>query len=490
MLKGQLGAAGGDAAEAYVIAHEYGHHISNLTGVLAKAQSSGNTTGPASAQVRLELQADCYAGAWLKNAASDPISPIKSITADDVNRAVDAALAVGDDRIQLKSTGAVTPESWTHGSSAMRKRWLAIGFNDGDPSQCNTFTADALRQRLIKYLGSKRRLVAEIGRLFTASGALTALDLFTGTTRVAQEFCRRGGFVTCVDTAAYAEVLAQCYIVTDAGEVDPGEINEAIRRLSALPERRGYVTEVFCERARYFHPDNGVRIDAIRDGIDDLYGDSPLRPLLLTSLLEAADRVDSTVGVQMAYLKEWAPRALRPLRLVPPVLAPGTGRALRGNAATLVRDLEPVDLAYLDPPYNQHRYFNNYHVWETLIRWDAPEHYGVACKRVDARDDDNRSPFNSRRTMPEALGAVIADVRATTVVVSFSNEGFVPLAELVELCAVRGHPVEVLSFDTRRYIGHRLGVFGPDGRKVGVPGPERNTEYMLVSTPDPDLLSR
>ena len=149
-----------------------------------------------------------------------------------------------------------------------------------------------------------------------------------------------------------------------------------------------------------------------------------------------------------------------------------------------------MDLAYLDPPYNQHRYFNNYHVWETLIRWDAPEHYGVACKRVDARDDDNRSPFNSRRTMPEALGAVIADVRATTVVVSFSNEGFVPLAELVELCAVRGHPVEVLSFDTRRYIGHRLGVFGPDGRKVGVPGPERNTEYMLVSTPDPDLLSR
>ena len=144
MLKGQLGAAGGDAAEAYVIAHEYGHHISNLTGVLAKAQSSGNTTGPASAQVRLELQADCYAGAWLKNAASDPSSPIKSITADDVNRAVDAALAVGDDRIQLKSTGAVTPESWTHGSSAMRKRWLAIGFNDGDPSQCNTFTADAL----------------------------------------------------------------------------------------------------------------------------------------------------------------------------------------------------------------------------------------------------------------------------------------------------------------------------------------------------------
>ncbi|MFT4109388.1 neutral zinc metallopeptidase [Propionicimonas sp.] len=144
MLTGQLGAEGGDAAEAYVIAHEYGHHISDLTGTLAKAQASGNSTGPKSAQVRLELQADCFAGVWLANAASDPDSPIKAITADDVNRAVDAALAVGDDRIQLKSTGSVSPESWTHGSAAMRKQWLATGFNSGDPSMCNTFAANAL----------------------------------------------------------------------------------------------------------------------------------------------------------------------------------------------------------------------------------------------------------------------------------------------------------------------------------------------------------
>ena len=144
MLEGQLGAAGGDAAEAYVIAHEYGHHISNLTGMLEKAQSSGNSTGPRSAQVRLELQAECYAGAWLANATADPNSPIKGLTRDDIERAVDAALAVGDDRIQLKSTGGISPESWTHGSSEMRRRWLAVGFNSGDPSTCNTFAADAL----------------------------------------------------------------------------------------------------------------------------------------------------------------------------------------------------------------------------------------------------------------------------------------------------------------------------------------------------------
>ena len=144
MLEGQLGAQGGDAAEAYVLAHEYGHHISDLTGVLARAQASGNSTGPKSAQVRLELQADCYAGAWLANATADPDSPIRKVTRDDLDRAVDAALAVGDDRIQMKSTGSVSPESWTHGSAAMRKKWLATGFNSGDPGQCNTFAASAL----------------------------------------------------------------------------------------------------------------------------------------------------------------------------------------------------------------------------------------------------------------------------------------------------------------------------------------------------------
>ncbi|MFZ0529213.1 MAG: DNA adenine methylase [Propionicimonas sp.] len=337
---------------------------------------------------------------------------------------------------------------------------------------------------MIKYLGSKRRLIPDLGRLFDAAGARTALDLFTGTTRVAQEFTRRGGFVTCVDTAAYAEVLAQCYVVTDADQVDPAELAEALARLQELPGRRGYVTEVFCERARYFHPDNGRRIDAIRDGIDELYADHRLRPVLLTALLEAADRVDSTVGLQMAYLKEWAPRALRPLKLAAPILTRGTGRAIRGDATRLAPELEPVDLAYLDPPYNQHRYFTNYHVWETLVRWDAPAHYGVACKRLDAKDAAGRSPFNSRRTMPAALAQVIGDVRATHLLVSFSNEGFVPLPELVEMCAVRGHPVQVFAFDTRRYIGQRLGVFNPDGRRVGVPGPERNVEYVLVSGPE------
>ncbi len=336
---------------------------------------------------------------------------------------------------------------------------------------------------MIKYLGSKRRLVPQLGALFAASGARTALDLFTGTTRVAQEFCRRGGAVTAVDTASYSQVLAQCYVVADSQQVDLEEVREALARLAALPPRRGYVTETFCEQSRYFHPDNGPRIDSVREGIDTYYADHPLRPILLTSLLEAADAVDSTVGLQMAYLKQWAPRALRPLVLRIPELTPGTGTAIRGDAFELAGALPPVDLAYLDPPYNQHRYFTNYHVWETLVRWDAPPHYGVACKRQDSQAAITKSVFNRKREMPAALASTIGSVRAGVVVVSFSDEGYVPLDDLVAMCAARREPVEVLAFDSRRHVGAVIGIHSPGGHKVGSVSHTRNTEYLVLVGP-------
>lgn len=143
-LLSQLGAEGGDAAEAYVIAHEYGHHIQNLTGVMSQVQSQGQSSGPDSPAVRLELQADCYAGVWFRFADSDPNGPIAAVTQDDLDRAIDAAERVGDDHIQESMQGTVNPETWTHGSSAQRKEWLARGFTTGDPNQCNTFSANAL----------------------------------------------------------------------------------------------------------------------------------------------------------------------------------------------------------------------------------------------------------------------------------------------------------------------------------------------------------
>ena len=210
---------------------------------------------------------------------------------------------------------------------------------------------------MIKYLGSKRRLVPTLAAMATSIGGRTALDLFSGTARVGRALKQAGMQVTAVDSATYAYVLAQTYVATDAREVDSDELADALASLSRLPGRAGYVTDVFCEQSRYFHPDNGRRIDAIRDAIEEAWAGSFLYPLLLTSLLEAADRVDSTTGLQMAYLKQWAPRALSPLELRAPALVPGPGEAVLGDASHLVAGLGHFDVAYLDPPYNQHRYF-------------------------------------------------------------------------------------------------------------------------------------
>jgi adenine-specific DNA-methyltransferase len=336
---------------------------------------------------------------------------------------------------------------------------------------------------VIKYLGSKRTLVPVLGRIASAVGARTAVDLFTGTTRVAQELKRRGMHVTAVDTATYSAILAECFIATDAREVDSEALDGALAELDALPGTRGYFTETFCETARFLQPKNGRRVDAIRTALEERYAGTPLHPILLTSLLLAADRVDSTTGLQMAFLKEWAPRAHRDLALRRPELLDGGGHAVLGNALRVVDDLPAVDLAYLDPPYNQHRYVSNYHVWETLVRWDAPEHYGIACKRVDVRDDASlRSPFNSRTEAPAAMADLLTRVRAGVVVVSYNDESWVTPAQMTRWLKDAGHDeVAVLSFDQKRYVGAQIGIHGPTGEKVGTVSRLRNQEYVFVA---------
>ncbi|TNM41268.1 DNA methyltransferase [Nocardioides albidus] len=336
---------------------------------------------------------------------------------------------------------------------------------------------------MIKYLGSKRTLVPVLGELAVAAGARTALDLFTGTTRVAQELKRRGLHVTAADLASYSAVLSDCFVATDADAVDLAALDAEIARLAALPGVDGYVTDTFCRQARFFQPRNGRRIDAVRDAIErDHPVGSPLRPLLLTSLLLAADRVDSTTGVQMAYLKQWAPRSNADLDLRRPALLSGAGRTVHGDAMTVVDDLAPVDLAYVDPPYNQHRYFANYHIWETLVRWDAPEHYGIACKRVDVRE--RRSVFNNRRTMPTALADLLGRLRAEVVLVSYNDESWVTPDEMSRWLHDAGHQrVEILAFDRKRYVGAQIGIHSPSGERVGQVGRLRNVEYVFVAGP-------
>lgn len=336
----------------------------------------------------------------------------------------------------------------------------------------------------IKYLGSKRRLIGPIMSVVRASGASTAMDAFTGTTRVAQAMKAEGLLVTASDCATYSKAFADCYVATDARDVDRGEVEDAIARLMSLPGRRGYFTRTFCEESRFVQPRNGMRIDAMRDAIEDGWAGTPLHPILLTSLIEAADRVDSTTGLQMAYLKRWSRRSHNDIELRVPALLDGPGRAILGDVFDAVASVGHQGLIYLDPPYNQHRYFANYHVWETLTRWDAPGHYGVACKRLDARDGSTRSVFNSRRDAPGALARLFAECRprCDALVVSYNDESWVGRREMGDMLRAAGFgDAMCLSFDLGRYVGARIGIHDPQGRRVGEVGRVRNSEWLFVA---------
>ncbi|TQM58202.1 KPN_02809 family neutral zinc metallopeptidase [Humibacillus xanthopallidus] len=145
-LQSKFGADGGQLAKEYVIAHEYGHHIQNLLGILNRAQQ--DPQGPNSGAVRVELMADCLAGTWVNHATETTDASgkplLQPITEDDITSALSAASAVGDDRIQEKMQGRVTPENWTHGSAEARMKWFTQGYRTGDINQCNTFGVETV----------------------------------------------------------------------------------------------------------------------------------------------------------------------------------------------------------------------------------------------------------------------------------------------------------------------------------------------------------
>lgn len=332
---------------------------------------------------------------------------------------------------------------------------------------------------MIKYLGSKRSLLRYLTGILELFPELHSVaDLFSGTSRCGHAFKTMGRRVISSDHNTYAYTLAQCYVAADR-ELFEEDALKIITELNALTGRPGYFTETFCERSRFFQPFNGERVDAIRERIEELNLDPILRAIVLTSLMEAADRVDSTCGIQMAYVKEWAKRSYRPLTLRLPELLPsvewGSCEAHLMSAAEATQF--STDIAYLDPPYNQHSYLSNYHIWESLVLWDKPEVYGVACKRVDCRE--RKSDYNSKRKCLKALTHLVQRLSAPLFVVSFNNEGFIDRDTMIELLSTRGE-VKVFELPFKRYIGAQIGIHNPDGKRVGEVSHTVNTEYIFV----------
>ncbi len=333
---------------------------------------------------------------------------------------------------------------------------------------------------MIKYIGSKRTLVGDLVRLLGAFPEFkSAIDLFSGTSRVGHALKGAGFQVFSNDYNAYAHSLATCYVQADLEEVE-SNARRLLTELNGLPGKPGYFTETFCIRSRFFQPHNGERVDAIREEIERKSLDPVLKHVVLVSLMEAADRVDSTCGLQMAYVKKWAKRSYNDIALRFPKVLPrvkhGPCRAVQMDARAAARELV-ADIAYLDPPYNQHSYLGNYHIWESLILWDKPEVYGVACKRIDVRE--RKSDFNSKPRHTAAFRETFRALDCPLIVVSFNNEGYQTREEMESLLSERG-PVFVVSRDFKRYVGAQIGIYNPSGDRVGDVTHLRNKEFIYL----------
>jgi len=340
---------------------------------------------------------------------------------------------------------------------------------------------------MIKYIGSKRRLISNIlsaVRSSTGGKAKSVIDLFSGTSRVGHALKGEGYRVLSNDVNAYATTLARCYVQADCEDV-LRDAEKLVREFNSVVGSAGYFTETFCLRSRFFQPKNGARIDAIREAIARKGLEPELESVMLVSLMEAADRTDSTTGVQMAYLKKWAQRAYNDLALRVPHVLP---KAAHGKGSVTCMDavdaagLLVADVAYLDPPYNQHNYLGNYHIWESLVRWDRPEVYGIACKRIDVRE--RQSAFNSKIQFAKVFERTLRAIRAQVIIVSFNDEGYLSREDaetmLRGLWGGKGE-VTVIENESKRYVGAQIGIYDPSGEKVGKVGHLRNKEYIYVA---------
>lgn len=304
----------------------------------------------------------------------------------------------------------------------------------------------------MRYIGNKRKLIPFIRRGLEELGIEgdTACDPFAGTASVARFLKSHGYAVTTGDIMSFSFVLQWAYVVVDeiprfeglrrVVELGADPLTGVLRHLDALGPERGFVHEHYSPDGgsgsehdrRYFTPENAGRIDALRRRIHSWASDGLLsadeRNVLLAALLEAADRVANTTGVYAAYVKTWQPNATRPLRLRAPKLITGTGRRCRAHridAIDLVRDHEPFDLLYLDPPYNTRQYAGYYHIPEIIAEGWFDHVPALRGKTGLPEDADKRSDWSRRRSCEDAFERLVAAARCRHVLMSYNSEGII-----------------------------------------------------------------
>jgi len=333
----------------------------------------------------------------------------------------------------------------------------------------------------IKYIGSKRLIIPHILDIVRTLDIYSVCDLFTGTTRVSQALKQCGYMVITNDFTSYSKTFANCYIVNNSKRQ---KIQGILDKLNSLEGKDGWFSSKYAGGAQsidvnpimFWQRHNTEKLDAIREKIEEYGGLT--KDILLSSLILAMDKVDNTVGVQQAFLKNsWSKRSYNTMRLEMPKMIIGKkGLAYKQDATKLASKIFP-DLFYLDPPYTTHNYYSYYHIWETIIRNDAPEVYGITNRRKDTRQ--HKSLFNSIRTAKNEMKMLLEKISSHYILISYNNEGIIPEDVMIAMCQEVGHTM-IRRIDYKRNVMCDIGRFGSDGKRRSEKNKIKNMEYLFL----------
>lgn len=324
----------------------------------------------------------------------------------------------------------------------------------------------------IKYAGSKLKIIPHIVSIINElKDVKTVLDGFSGTTRVSQAFAQLGYDTTASDISIWSDVFAHCFLMANK---EDSYYEEIIDHLNSLKGYDGWYTEHYgaeiTETKRPFQAKNTRKLDAIRDEIEKLNLDWADKSVLLTSLIYALDKVDSTMGHYVAYLSKWSPRSHKDLVLTLPKrfsIENQKHQVIRGDIFQTVSNKE-YDLVYFDPPYGSNndkmppsrvRYASYYHIWTTIIKHDKPDIFGKANRRTDSRDVVSASIFEEFRKDDDnsfiamkALDELIQKTNSKYILLSYSSGGRTTKKELDNIINKSGNLLKALEINYKKNV--------------------------------------
>lgn len=340
----------------------------------------------------------------------------------------------------------------------------------------------------VKYIGSKNKLISHIIQATNHIPPSTMIDVFTGTTRVAQAYRKSGWKVYTSDLNWASEAYAHLFLMNDVHQIKA--LEPYVDRLNKLSGEADWITNNYCDAKavkgtnliKVWKPKNGIRADAIRNQIQQWEESEEISHhtamSLIAVLILALDAVDSTVGQQQAYLKDWSSRSDHDLVLkIPDDIHEGIrGEHQVGNSLEL--DYPKATLAYLDPPYSAHSYATYYHIWDSITRWDKPEVALETNRRVDRTkeqmDNHMRSEWNSKSTVYNAFEELLDRLPVNYILLSYSNESLLTLEQLRTILDKYKYTIQ--EIDYKRNIMSQIGNASLYQREIVT----KNIEYLIL----------